>query len=221
MNTEDFLHLSHCDLYAYYLFFLLSHILFCHWISQQQSPWLFILPLFCPYPILNQTTWLSEQENLNTELYLKQRLCWCPCRIIETWYCQITAACIVSSRKTERGNESGCSSDLQEDEMTSLQIWFSGLTEPNNFLIWSSSGQEEIQSIYLLDFYVAGCTIHSASVSVAMVTLSTVYFLMLTHNSVPSTRGNCNLKYLRSTGVILRNLTSSASITMPMVGPTP
>lgn len=94
-------------------------------------------------------------------------------------------------------------------------------SQGSGLLARSSSGQEEIQSIHLLDLHVAACTIHRASVSVTMVTLSTVYFLILTHNSVPSTWGKCNLKFLRHTGVVLRNLTSSASMTTAMDGPPP
>lgn len=214
----DFLHLSHCNCYTSDLFLLLSHIVFCHWISQQQSPWLFILLLFCPCPILNQKTWLSEQGNLNIELYLKQRQCWCPCMITETCDCQITAACIMSSGKTERGNESCCSSDLQEDEVTSLQIWFPGFRSPCLKFLRPRGNSEH------LPFRFPCYSLHhpqSICVSVTMVTLSTIYFLMLTQNSAPSTQGKCNLKYLKHTGVALRNLTSSASMTTPVDGPTP
>lgn len=163
-------------------------------------------------------TWLSEQGNLNIELYLKQRLHWCPCMTIETRDCQITAACIMSSGKTERGNESCCSSDLQEDEVTSLQIWFPGFRSPCLKFLRPRGNSEH------LPFRFPCCSMHhpqSICVSVTMVTLSTVYFLMLTQNSAPSTQGKCNLKYLKHTGVALRNLTSSASMTTPVDGPTP
>lgn len=220
-NTMDFLHLSHCNLYTYDFFLLLSHIVFCCWISHQQSHWLFILPLFCPYSILNQTTWLSEQGNLNIELYLKQRLCGCLYLIIKTRDCQIPAACITCPQGKLKGGRRVVALVVFRRMRQHLSKF--GSLGPG-LLAWSCSGQQEIQSIYLFPFRFPCCSMHHPQcicVSVSMVTLSTVYFLMLTHNSVPSTWGKRNLWCLRHTGVALRNLTCTASMTMPMDGPTP
>lgn len=81
-----------------------------------------------------------------------------------SWLSDYSCLYHMSSGKTERGNENCCSSALQEDEVTSTQIWFPGSRSP---CFWISSGQEEIQSIHLLDLHVVACTIHSASVLVS------------------------------------------------------
>lgn len=103
-------------------------------------------------------------ETLNIELYLNQRLCWCPCMTIEACDCQITAAYIT------------CPQGKLEREMRVVAVvvfrrmrWhlprFGSLS--SGLLACISSGQEEIQSIYLIDLHVVVCPIHSASVLVS------------------------------------------------------
>lgn len=106
-----------------------------------------------------------------------------------------------SSGKTGKGNESCCSNGLQEDEVTPPQIWFPEFRSPC-FNILRTRGNSEH-----LPFRFACCGMphpQCIRVSVTMVTLSTVCFLMLTQNSVPSTWGKCSLWNLRYTVVALR-----------------
>lgn len=214
----DFLYLSHCNLYTYELFFLLSHIVFCHWISQQ-SPWLFILPLFCPYSFSESNNMAQWAGKLKYTALLKAKTVLMPmCDNWNSWLSNYSCLYHKSSGKTERRNESCCSSSLQEDEAAFLQIWFPGFRSPCLKILRPRGNSEH------LPFRFPCCSMHHPQcicVSVTMVTLGTVYFLMLTHHSVPRTQGKCNLWCLRYTGVALRDLTSSASMTMPMDGPTP
>lgn len=101
-------------------------------------------------------------------------------------YQRITAACIKFNQhpraEMEREKEDGSSSNLREDDL-SPRIWFPGLRSPCLKLFGPTGTLEH----YLYPFRFTCCNMYLPQcIYVAMVTLSTVYFLMLTHSSVQS-----------------------------------